>query len=196
VVLALVPLLGPLTQLAGCPGRHGEVALAWLVVQPAEAAQVARSRPPSDAVSHRRVLKTSPLRSKRKGYRRRSYVREMSAGSEAALAGGIAGGVIAVVIVAVLVRLVAAVSKLGGVIHELVRAVEDLRNDEKPGDVEGAQEVAENGHRPGSTRVKLDLGLVGPVIKARALGRGTSEAARQLRRSRPGRPARERRKEP
>ena len=119
----------------------------------------------------------------------------MSAGSAVALAGGIAGGVIAVAVVAVLVRLVVAVTKLGGVTHELVRAVDDLRS-EREADVEGAEEVAENGHRPGPNRVMLDLGLTGPVIKARALGRGTSEAARQLRHSRPGRPARQRRKEP
>jgi hypothetical protein len=60
-------LLGPLTQVAGDPGRHEEVALAWLVVQPAEVAQAARSTLPSDASSHRRVRNTSPLRSKPKG---------------------------------------------------------------------------------------------------------------------------------
>jgi hypothetical protein len=119
----------------------------------------------------------------------------MSAGSATALAGGIAGGVIAVVVLALLVRLVVAVTKLGGVTRELVRAVEDLRS-EGPGDVEATEDVAENGHRPTPTRMRLDLGLSGPVIKARALGRGTSEAARRLRHGRPGGPVRQSRKEP
>ncbi len=124
-----------------------------------------------------------------------------------AVAGGAACAVVVTLVVTVLLaRLVAAVASLDGATRDLGRAVEDLRAEEVPlgiGGMEGSagSAVRSNGGADGGAdrmghsaptssgradgRARLpDLALVSPVIKARALGRGTSLAARQFRQRR------------
>ena len=122
----------------------------------------------------------------------------MSSWEVAAVAGGF---VVAAAITVVLVRLVVAVTSLDRTAGELARAIDDVRRETVLlGDGGGAAgpvgaAVSSNGdaETQGATTVSdrangrvrpFDLGLVGPVIKARALGRGTSQAARQLRQRR------------
>lgn len=110
----------------------------------------------------------------------------------AAVAGGVAA---AVAVTVVLVRLLAAVTSLDRTTRQLVRAIDDVRHDalrsangagagqaDGTGD-DGLQPALSSGGRSnGRVRQRpFDLSLASPVIKARALGRGTSEAARQFR---------------
>jgi hypothetical protein len=112
---------------------------------------------------------------------------------------GVAGGIAAAVTVTVvLARLAAAVASLDRTSRQLVRAIDDVRHDARAGmNRSGAAEldgIGGDGLHPAPSsgakaRAQLglgsfDLGLVSPVIKARALGRGTSEAARQFRQRR------------
>jgi hypothetical protein len=125
----------------------------------------------------------------------------------AAVAGGVAGAVVVTLVVTVLLcRLVAAVGGLDRATRELVRAVEELRAEAVPfgiggsdgsagsivrsnGDTNGDAGRVKHGAPPSSGRADgrallPHLTLVSPVIKARALGRGTSLAARQFRQRR------------
>ena len=122
----------------------------------------------------------------------------MSGWDAAAVAGGIAAAVAVAVVLALLARLLAAVTSLDRTTGQLVRAIEDVRRDRSPsmngsvvaqadgtGD-DGLQRAPSSGVRTnGHSRQRpFDLSLVSPVIKARALGRGTSEAARLFRQRR------------
>jgi hypothetical protein len=109
---------------------------------------------------------------------------------------GVVGGIAAAVaVVVVLARLLAAVASLDRTTRDLVRSIDDVRRDRLPGrngaGAAASVGVGDDGLHPapsldgtadGQGRLRLfDLRLVSPVIKARALGRGTSEAARQFR---------------
>jgi hypothetical protein len=130
----------------------------------------------------------------------------------AAVAGGVAGAVVIALVIVVLARLVAAVASLDSATRELGRAVEDIRGEaivfglggvdrsagpavrsdgDANGDAVGVTGRVERGALLSSGRAGAngrallpDLRLVSPVIKARALGRGTSLAARQFRQRR------------
>jgi hypothetical protein len=127
----------------------------------------------------------------------------------AAVAGGVAGAVVVTVLVTVLLwRLVAALGGLDRATRELGRAVEELRAEAVPfatggsdgsagsvvrsnGGTNGDADRVKHGAPPSSGRADgrallPNLTLVSPVIKARALGRGTSLAARQFRQRREG----------
>jgi hypothetical protein len=137
----------------------------------------------------------------------------VSAWELAAVAGGVAGAsVVTLAVIVLLGRLVAVVASLDRATRELGRALEELRGEAVPlgnGGMDGlavsaGSTVRSNGDaervdqgalpssssppsrsRPGDRRARLpDLTLVSPVIKARALGRGTSLAARQFRQRR------------
>ncbi|HEY1635860.1 MAG TPA: hypothetical protein VGF64_13945 [Acidimicrobiales bacterium] len=131
----------------------------------------------------------------------------MNAWELAAVAGGVAGAsVVALVVMVLLARLVAAVANLDRATRELGRAVGELRAEALPlghGGMDGSAASAGSGvhsngdgervehgappsvSRRGNGRARLpDLTLVTPVIKARALGRGTSLAAREFRQRR------------
>jgi hypothetical protein len=134
----------------------------------------------------------------------------------AVVAGGVAAAVVVMLVAVLLARLVAAVASLDRSTRELGRAVDDLRAEAAPvgmaggngsvgsgvrsnGGVDGGADGGVDGGvgrvdhgaststRRANGRGRLpDLTLVSPVIKARALGRGTSLAARQLRQRREG----------
>ncbi|TMM19767.1 MAG: hypothetical protein E6G01_01550 [Actinobacteria bacterium] len=119
---------------------------------------------------------------------------DMSGWGVAAVAGGVAA---ALAVTVVLARLLAAVASLDRTTRQLVRAIDDVRRETVPlgngGVTNGSAGSADAGGAPalmpgdanGRARLRpFDLGLVSPVIKARALGRGTSQAARQLRQRR------------
>jgi hypothetical protein len=134
----------------------------------------------------------------------------VSAWELAAAAGGVAGAsVVALVVMVLLARLVTAVGNLDRATRELGRAVEGLRAEALPlgnggmdgsagsavsagsgarsnGDAERVEQGASRAvSRRSNGRARLsDLTLVTPVIKARALGRGTSLAAREFRQRR------------
>lgn len=119
----------------------------------------------------------------------------MSAWDMAAVAGGVAA---AVAVAVVLARLLVAVTSLDRTTRELVRAIDDVRQTVPrangavavgpDGNGDAVLDAASSdGRAAGHARLRpFDLGLASPVIKARALGRGTSEAARQLRQRREG----------
>lgn len=122
----------------------------------------------------------------------------------AAVAGGAAAAlVVTLVVTAMLARVVSAVASLDRATRELGRAVQELggeavllgrdglyRSDgtavRTNGGSDGGADAVDRGAPPSTGRVDgrsrlPDLALVSPVIKARALGRGTSLAARQFR---------------
>jgi hypothetical protein len=115
----------------------------------------------------------------------------MSAWALAAAAGGIAA---AVAVTVVLARLLAAVTSLDRTTRDLVHTIEDVRRDalrstngagaaqpDGTGDDGLHPALSSGGGSNGRVRQRpFDLSLASPVIKARALGRGTSEAARQF----------------
>lgn len=127
----------------------------------------------------------------------------MSTWEVAAVAGGVAGAVVVTLLTVLFARLVSAVASLDRATRELGRAVDDLRAETAPpgiagmngsagsgvrsnGDADGGAGRVDHGastsSRGANGRGRLpDLTLVSPVIKARALGRGTSLAARQFR---------------
>jgi hypothetical protein len=125
----------------------------------------------------------------------------------ASVAGGAAAAaVVTLVLMVLLARLVAAVGRLDQATRELGRGVAELRAEAEPlgvggmvgsagsaarsnGDGVGGADHVDNGALLSSGRADArtrlpDLALVSPVIKARALGRGTSLAARQFRQRR------------
>jgi hypothetical protein len=119
----------------------------------------------------------------------------VSAWDVAGIVGVVGGIAAAVAVVLVLARLLAAVASLDRTTRDLVRSIDDVRRTRLPGrngaGVAASDGVGEDGLHPapssggtadGQARLRVfDLRLVSPVIKARALGRGTSEAARQFR---------------
>ncbi len=116
----------------------------------------------------------------------------MSAWDVAAVAGGIAA---AAAVTVILARLLAAVASLDRTTRQLVRAIDDVRHDalsrtngaglaqpDGTGDGGLHPALSSGGRSNGRVRQRpFDLSLASPVIKARAMGRGTSEAARRFR---------------
>ena len=119
----------------------------------------------------------------------------MSAWQVAALAGGLAFGALVIV---VLGRLALVVASLGRSVSELRLAVEEARSETGPlagevraalrgsgaGSGETANGLAPDGRLSGQDGAASGSGysgLASPVIKAKALGTGTSHAARRLR---------------